>query len=124
MLYEVVRPAALEKGAARGRLRAHRGGQRRQPRAMDFNVALQEESKDRKYRFVVKRLMKANQRQGDEVDEELDMSSTEAGARRQVPLRAEQGAAHADASAASASATGASDSAAQAPPASYSSDVV
>ena len=38
----------------------------------DFNVALQEESKDRKYRFVVKRLMKANQRQGDEVDEELD----------------------------------------------------
>ena len=27
---------------------------------------LQEESKDRKYRFVVKRLMKANQRQGDE----------------------------------------------------------
>ena len=38
----------------------------------DFNVALQDESKDRKYRFVVKRLMKANQRQGDEVDEELD----------------------------------------------------
>ena len=38
----------------------------------DFNVALQEEGKDRKYRFVVKRLMKANQRQGDEVDEELD----------------------------------------------------
>ena len=48
----------------------------------------------------------------------------EAGARRQVPLRAEQGAADADASAASASVTGASDSAAQAPPASYSSDVV
>lgn len=38
----------------------------------DFNVALQEESKDRKYRFVVKRLMKANQRQAEEVDEELD----------------------------------------------------
>ena len=33
----------------------------------DFNVALQDESKDRKYRFVTKRLMKANQRQGDEV---------------------------------------------------------
>ena len=38
----------------------------------DFNVALQEESKDRKYRFVVKRLMKANQQQADDVDEELD----------------------------------------------------
>ena len=38
----------------------------------NFNVALQEESKDRKYRFVVKRLMKAHQRQGDDVDEELD----------------------------------------------------
>jgi hypothetical protein len=38
----------------------------------NFNVALQDESKDRKYRFVVKRLMKANQQQGDEVDEELD----------------------------------------------------
>ena len=38
----------------------------------DFNVALQDECKDRKYRFVTKRLMKAHQRQGDEVDEELD----------------------------------------------------
>ena len=42
----------------------------------DFNVSLQDESKDRKYRFVVKRLMKANQRQGDEVDEELDYYRT------------------------------------------------
>jgi hypothetical protein len=41
-----------------------------------FNVALQDESKDRKYRFVVKRLMKANQRQGDEIDEELDYYRT------------------------------------------------
>ena len=31
----------------------------------DFNVALQDECKDRKYRFVTKRLMKAHQRQGD-----------------------------------------------------------
>ena len=37
-----------------------------------FNQSIQEESKDRKYRFVVKRLMKANQRQGDTLDEELD----------------------------------------------------
>ena len=41
-----------------------------------FNVALQDESKDRKYRFVVKRLMKANQRHADEVDEELDYYRT------------------------------------------------
>jgi hypothetical protein len=38
----------------------------------NFNVALQDESKDRKYRFVTKRLMKANQQLGDEIDEELD----------------------------------------------------
>jgi hypothetical protein len=37
----------------------------------NFNVALQDESKDRKYRFVTKRLMKANQQPGDEIDEEL-----------------------------------------------------
>ena len=38
----------------------------------DFNQTIQEEAKDRKYRFVVKRLMKANQQQGEEIDEELD----------------------------------------------------
>jgi len=38
----------------------------------NFNHSIQEEAKDRKYRFVVKRLMKAHQRAGDTVDEELD----------------------------------------------------
>ena len=38
----------------------------------DFNQSVQEESKDRKYRFVVKRLMKAHQRHGETLDEELD----------------------------------------------------
>ena len=37
-----------------------------------FNQSLQEESKDRKYRFVTKRLMKAHQRAGDTLDDELD----------------------------------------------------
>ena len=37
-----------------------------------FNQSIQEESKDRKYRFVVKRLMKAHQRHGETLDEELD----------------------------------------------------
>jgi hypothetical protein len=38
----------------------------------DFNQSIQEESKDRKYRFVVKKLMKAHQRAGDTLDTELD----------------------------------------------------
>ena len=38
----------------------------------DFNQSVQEESKDRKYRFVVKRLMKEHQRHGEMLDEELD----------------------------------------------------
>ena len=38
----------------------------------DFNQSIQEESKDRKYRFVVKRLMKEHQRHGETLDEELD----------------------------------------------------
>ena len=37
-----------------------------------FNQSIQEESKDRKYRFVVKRLMKTNQRAGNTLDNELD----------------------------------------------------
>jgi len=38
----------------------------------NFNQSIQEESKDRKYRFVVKRLMKAHQRAGETLDTELD----------------------------------------------------
>ena len=37
-----------------------------------FNSSIQEESKDRKYRFAVKRLMKGHQRAGETLDEELD----------------------------------------------------
>ena len=38
----------------------------------DFNQSIQDESKDRKYRFVVKKLMRAHQRAGDTLDTELD----------------------------------------------------
>ncbi|EOD10062.1 hypothetical protein EMIHUDRAFT_216233 [Emiliania huxleyi CCMP1516] len=38
----------------------------------DFNVSIQEESKDRKLRFHVKRLIKSHQQRGEDVDEELD----------------------------------------------------
>ena len=38
----------------------------------NFNQSIQDEAKDRKYRFVVKRLMKEHQRAGDTLDEELD----------------------------------------------------
>ena len=38
---------------------------------VNFNQSIQEEAKDRKYRFVVKRLMKAHQRNGT-LDDELD----------------------------------------------------
>lgn len=38
----------------------------------NFNQTIQEEAKDRKYRFIVKRLMKEHQRAGDTLDEELD----------------------------------------------------
>ena len=38
----------------------------------DFNQTLQEEAKDRKYRFHVKRLLKAHLRAGDDVDQDLD----------------------------------------------------
>ena len=38
----------------------------------DFNQSIQEESKDRKYRFVIKRLMKEHQRHGETLDDELD----------------------------------------------------
>ena len=38
----------------------------------NFNQAIQDEAKDRKYRFVVKRLMKTHQRAGEALDEELD----------------------------------------------------
>ena len=38
----------------------------------DFNQSIQDESKDRKYRFVVKKLMRAHQRSGDTLDTELD----------------------------------------------------
>ena len=38
----------------------------------NFNQSIQDEAKDRKYRFVVKRLMKEHQRTGDTLDEELD----------------------------------------------------
>ena len=38
----------------------------------NFNQAIQDEAKDRKYRFVVKRLMKDHQRAGEALDEELD----------------------------------------------------
>jgi len=37
-----------------------------------FNQTIQEEAKDRKYRFHVKRLLKAHLRSGDDVDPELD----------------------------------------------------
>ena len=37
-----------------------------------FNQTLQEEAKDRKYRFHVKRLLKAHLRTGDDVDPDLD----------------------------------------------------
>jgi hypothetical protein len=38
---------------------------------VNFNQSIQEEAKDQKYRFVVKRLMKAHQRNGTP-DDELD----------------------------------------------------
>ena len=38
----------------------------------NFNQSILEESKDRKYRFVVKKLMKAHLRAGETLDEELD----------------------------------------------------
>ena len=34
----------------------------------DFNQSIQEESKDRKYRFRIKRLMKGHQRAGETLD--------------------------------------------------------
>ena len=42
------------------------------PLLSDFNQSIQEESKDRKYRFVVKKLMKAHQQHGESLDQELD----------------------------------------------------
>ena len=42
------------------------------PLLSDFNQSIQEESKDRKYRFVVKKLMKAHQQHGESLDDELD----------------------------------------------------
>ena len=38
----------------------------------DFNQSIQEEAKDRKYRFHVKRLIKGHSRGLDSVDEDLD----------------------------------------------------
>ena len=39
----------------------------------DFNQSIQDESKDRKYRFVTKKLMRAHQRSGDTLDTEMMM---------------------------------------------------
>ena len=38
----------------------------------NFNQTIQEEAKDRKYRFHVKRLLKAHLQTGDDVDPDLD----------------------------------------------------
>ena len=41
-----------------------------------FNQTIQDEAKDRKYRFHVKRLLKAHLRAGDAIDPDLDLSQT------------------------------------------------
>ena len=71
LIQQLMRPADAEDGdaaAASGRAKLAEFS----ALITAFNSSIQEESKDRKYRFRTKRLMKGHQRAGETLDEELD----------------------------------------------------